>query len=89
MVNSILVTVLRNANQAFQSAITVNPMSISGADAKGIHSWVVMFRNANQVFLAPLLVMDLKRPHLVIALRNANKHFWRRCREGHRLKKKI
>jgi hypothetical protein len=32
-----------------------------------------MFRNANQVFLVPLLMMDLKPPHLVIALRNANK----------------
>ena len=26
--------------------------------------------------------MHLKPPHLVIALRNANKHFWRHCREG-------
>ena len=26
--------------------------------------------------------MDLKPPHLVIALRNANKHFWHRCWEG-------
>jgi hypothetical protein len=32
----------------------------------------MMFRNASQVFLAPLAVMDLKPPHLVIALRNAN-----------------
>jgi hypothetical protein len=30
--------------------------------------------------------MDLKPPHLVIALRNANKRFWRRCHGGHRLK---
>jgi hypothetical protein len=48
---------------------------MSGTDAKGIHSWVVTFRNANQVFLASLLVMDLKPSHLVIALRNANKQF--------------
>jgi hypothetical protein len=47
---------------------------MSGADAKGIHSWVVMFRNANQVFLEALLMMDLKPPHLVIALRNANSY---------------
>jgi hypothetical protein len=33
-----------------------------------------------------LLEMDLKPPHLVIALRNANKHFWHRCWGGHRLK---
>jgi hypothetical protein len=45
---------------------------MSGADAKGIHSWVVTFRNANQAFLVLLPVMDLKPPHLVIALRNAN-----------------
>jgi hypothetical protein len=32
----------------------------------------MMFRNASQAFLVPLLVMDLKPPHLVIALRNAN-----------------
>jgi hypothetical protein len=31
-----------------------------------------MFRNASQAFLALLPVMDLKPPHLVIALRNAN-----------------
>jgi hypothetical protein len=30
--------------------------------------------------------MDLKPPYLVIALRNANKHFWRRCQGGRRLK---
>ena len=30
--------------------------------------------------------MDLKPPHLVIALRNANKHFWFRCQGGQRLK---
>jgi hypothetical protein len=29
-----------------------------------------------RVFLALLPVMDLKPPHLVIALRNANDHFW-------------
>jgi hypothetical protein len=28
-----------------------------------------------QALLAPLPRMDLKPPHLVIALRNANKHF--------------
>jgi hypothetical protein len=50
-------------------------MSMSGAVAKGIHSWVVTFRNANQAFLVPLSVMDLKPPHLVIVFRNANKHF--------------
>jgi hypothetical protein len=32
-----------------------------------------MFRNVSQAFLAPLPVMDLKPPHLVIALRNTNK----------------
>jgi hypothetical protein len=50
---------------------------------------VMVLRNANHAFLAPLPVMDLKAPHLVIALRNTNKHFWRRCRGGHRFKKKI
>jgi hypothetical protein len=35
----------------------------------------MMFRNANQAFLAPLPVTDLKPPHLVIALRNANMDF--------------
>jgi hypothetical protein len=29
---------------------------------------------ASHVFLALLLLMDLKLPHLVIALRNANNH---------------
>jgi hypothetical protein len=33
---------------------------------------VMMFRNASQAFLVPLPVMDLKPPHLVITLRNAN-----------------
>jgi hypothetical protein len=32
----------------------------------------MMFRNASQAFLALLLVIDLKPPHLVIALRNDN-----------------
>jgi hypothetical protein len=32
----------------------------------------MVLRNTSQAFLAPLLVMDLKTPHLVIALRNAN-----------------
>jgi hypothetical protein len=32
-------------------------------------------KKCQQEFLAPLSVMDLKPPHLVIALRNANKHF--------------
>jgi hypothetical protein len=32
----------------------------------------MVLRNANQAFLVPLPVMDLKPPHLVIALRNAN-----------------
>ena len=45
---------------------------------------VMVLRNTNrlsdgvkkyqQAFLAPLLVMDLKPPHLVIALGNANRH---------------
>jgi hypothetical protein len=36
-------------------------------------------KKRQQTFLAPLPGKDLKPPHLVIALRNANKHFWRRC----------
>ena len=39
-----------------------------------------------QTFLAPLLGMDLKPPYLVIALRNANKHFYSRCWGGNRWK---
>jgi hypothetical protein len=50
---------------------------------------VMVLRNANQEFMAPLPVMDLKPPHLVIELRNANKHFWHRCWGGHRFKNKI
>jgi hypothetical protein len=46
-----------------------------GGVAKVNSILVMVLRNANQAFLAPLLVMDLKPPHLVIALRNANKHF--------------
>jgi hypothetical protein len=66
----------------------VNPQQCTGTDVRELHSWVMMFRNASQAFLAPLPVMDLKPPHLVIALRNANKHFWRHCRRGHRFKMK-
>jgi hypothetical protein len=38
-------------------------------------------KKRQQVFLAPLLRMDLKTTYSVIAFRNANKHFWRYCRE--------
>jgi hypothetical protein len=50
-----------------------------GGIAKVNSILVVVLRNTNHAFLAPLPVMDLKPPHLVIALRNANKHFWHRC----------
>jgi hypothetical protein len=43
-----------------------------GGVAKVNSILVMVLRNANQAFLAPLPVMDLKPPHLVIALRNAN-----------------
>jgi hypothetical protein len=48
-----------------------------GGVAKVISILVMVLRNAKQAFLALLLVMDLKPSHLVIALRNANKYFWR------------
>jgi hypothetical protein len=51
---------------------TVNPQQCTGADVRELHSQVMMFRNDSQAFLAPLPVMDLKPPLLVIALRNAN-----------------
>jgi hypothetical protein len=43
-----------------------------GGIAKVNSILAMVLRNANQTFLTPLPVMDLKSPHLVIALRNAN-----------------
>jgi hypothetical protein len=45
-----------------------------GGVAKVNSILVMVLRNANHTFLAPLSVMDLKPPHLVIALKNANMH---------------
>jgi hypothetical protein len=43
-----------------------------GGVAKVNSILVMVLRNANQAFLAPLPMVDLKPPHLVIALRIAN-----------------
>jgi hypothetical protein len=43
-----------------------------GGIAKVNSILAMVLRNANQAFLEPLPVMDLKPPHLVIALTNAN-----------------
>ena len=43
-------------------------------------------KKLQQAFLAPLPGIDLKPPHLVIALSNANMHFWRHCLGGQSLK---
>jgi hypothetical protein len=44
-----------------------------GGVAKVNSILVMVQRNANHAFLAPLSIMDLKPSHLVIALRNANR----------------
>jgi hypothetical protein len=59
-----------------------------GGVAKANLILVMVLRNGKHAFLAPLPVMDLKPPHLVIALINANKYFWCRCQGGHRFKMK-
>jgi hypothetical protein len=58
------------------------PVGISGTitgDGLKTSSLGDCVKKCQQAFLAPLSGMDLKPPHLVIALRNTNKHFWCRC----------
>ena len=65
------------------------PTGISGAIAEdGLKTSTLgdCAKKCQQAFLTPLPGMDLKPPHLVIALRNANKYFWCCCKGGHRLK---
>jgi hypothetical protein len=67
----------------FRNIITTFLVSLLGNTNPGDDA-----KKCQQVFLAPLLGMDLKTPYLVIAFRNANKHFWRHCR-GMALVKRI
>jgi hypothetical protein len=50
-----------------------------GGVAKVNATLVMVLRDTSQAFLALLLVMDLKPPHLVIALGNANRHLGTQC----------
>jgi hypothetical protein len=76
-VNSILVMVLRN---------TIDISGVVAEDGLKTSTLGNCAKKCQQAFLAPLPGMELKPPHLVMVLKNANKHFWRHCRGGHRLK---
>ena len=47
---------------------------------RALADYSVNVKKYQQAFLAPLPGTSLTTPFLVIALRNVNKHFWRRCR---------